>query len=412
MIPLIDALQIAGYVALTAGLMAGVGWVLLFAVRRRSLLLSVLVVAVIAVLAVVAGAAVAAGAMFLSPHDLRVLLFVVALAGLVGLLLSVVLGQQVVRGSRALGAAAAGLSDGTYRSPTVPLNAELMALDAQLAEMSNRLEHGRQRERELEASRRDLVAWISHDLRTPLAGIRAMSEALEDGVVEDAATVSRYQSGIRREADRLSDMVDDLFELSRINASALHLDLQDLVLNDVVSDAVATASTVASRRCVLVQADATPSLLPVRGSVRELSRALGNLLANAITYTPSGGTVHVRAYDDGDTVVIEVQDGCGGIPEADLPRLFDIAFRGSTARTPGGDGGAGLGLAITRGLVEAHDGTIHLANVDGGCCAQLRLPALPGWAGASDAGEPARRRRVDPENVIGGGAPAPQGGSG
>lgn len=375
MIGLYDALQVAGYVALTTLLMASVGVALLLAVRRRSLLLSVIVVAGTAVLAVVVGAVVAASAMFLSPHDLQVLLFVVALAGIVGLILAVVLGRQVVRGSRALGAAAARLGDGAYRSPTVPLSAELMALDAQLAEMSSRLEQGRARERELEASRRELVAWISHDLRTPLAGIRAMSEALEDGVVEDDVTIARYQSGIRREADRLSDMVDDLFELSRINANALRLDLQDLALHDVVSDAVATASAVAATRGVSVQARAVPSLQPVRGSVRELSRALGNLLANAVTYTPSGGSVRVEAFDNGDTVVIEVYDSCGGIAADDLPRLFEVAFRGTTARTPGGDAGAGLGLAITRGLIEAHGGTITVTNVEGGCCARLQLPA-------------------------------------
>jgi signal transduction histidine kinase len=251
--------------------------------------------------------------------------------------------------------------------------------------MSRRLENARQRERDLEGSRRELVAWVSHDLRTPLAGIRAMAEALEDGVIDDPAGIDSYHGRIRREADRLSDMVTDLFELSRINARALDLDLQEVLLADVISDAVATAHPVAAARGVRLSGDQPAGVPTVMGSVPELSRVLQNLLSNALRHTPAGGEVRVGSHVEDGHVVVGVADECGGIPAADLPRLFEVAFRGSTARTPDRDSGAGLGLAIARGLIEAHSGTIVVENHGTGCCASFRLPALPPTTGAEGA---------------------------
>jgi signal transduction histidine kinase len=314
--------------------------------------------------------------MFFSDHDLAVLILVAGIAGSVAVAAALLLAHQLAAGSRALGAATAGLSDGTYRSPAVPLSAELAQLDRQLGEMSRRLENSRRRERDLEGSRRELVAWVSHDLRTPLAGIRAMAEALEDGVVDDAAEIDRYHSRILREADRLSDMVTDLFELSRINARALDLNLEQVMLADVISDAVATALPIAAARGVRLSGEQPQGVPTVLGSVPELGRVLCNLLSNAIRHTPPGGEVRVTSHVEGGQVVVGVADQCGGIPTADLPRLFDVAFRGSAARTPDRNSGAGLGLAIARGLVEAHAGTIGVENHGTGCCASFRLPAV------------------------------------
>jgi signal transduction histidine kinase len=375
-IPLGDLLVIVAVSGGTALAVAAAGLVLLHASRERSLHLSVLLVAVVPVLAVLTGAVAAGAAMFFSGHDLQVLLVIAAIAGSVAVATGVVLTRHVVAGSRSLGIASAGLSDGTYRSPDVPLPAELAELDRQLAEMSVRLENSRRRERALEDSRRELVAWVSHDLRTPLAGIRAMAEALEDAVIDDPATIDTYHARIRREADRLSGMVTDLFELSRIHASALNLELQEVSLADVLSDAVATAQPVGAAKGVDVCAEHPAGVPTVRASVPELSRVMSNLLSNAVRHTPTGGRVRVTSHVEGDDVVVGVADACGGIPEADLPRLFDVAFRGSAARTPEHNGGAGLGLAIAKGLVEAHGGTIDIANHGAGCCASVRLPAV------------------------------------
>jgi signal transduction histidine kinase len=375
----IPARDLAVIMAISGGtslVVAVVGLWLLGVVRQRSLQVSAVLIALVPVAAVLAGALTSGAAMFFSGHDLRVLVVVAVTAGSVAVATALVLGRRVAAGSRSLSSATAGLSDGTYQSPRIPLPAELAALDRQLAELSTRLENSRQRERTLELSRRELVAWVSHDLRTPLAGIRAMAEALEDGIIDDAATIDRYHERIRQEADRLSAMVDDLFELSRINASALNLVLQEVLVADVLSDAVATAQPTAAAKGVTVIGELPRGTPRVAASVPELNRVMGNLVANAVRHTPTGGQVRVTCAAEEGEVIIGVEDTCGGIPPEDLPRLFDVAFRGSAARTPGGGGGAGLGLAIARGLVEAHGGTVEITNHRAGCCAGVRLPAL------------------------------------
>jgi signal transduction histidine kinase len=288
-IPAGDLAIIIGITGGTSLAVAAVGLWLLAVVRHRSLQVSAVLVALVPVAAVLAGALASGSAMFFSGHDLRVLVVVAMTAGSVAVATALVLGRRVAAGSRLLGSAAAGLSDGTYVSPETTLPAEFAALDRQLAEMSNRLENSRQRERALEGSRRELVAWVSHDLRTPLAGIRAMAEALEDGVIDDASTIDRYHERIRREADRLSDMVDDLFELSRINASALNLVLQDVLVADVLSDAVATAQPTAAAKGVSVIGELPVGAPRVAASVPELNRIMSNLLANAVRHTTPAG---------------------------------------------------------------------------------------------------------------------------
>jgi signal transduction histidine kinase len=256
---------------------------------------------------------------------------------------------------------------------TVPV---ALLLGRSIARRSVWEREARARERAAETSRRELVAWISHDLRTPLAGIRAMSEALEDGVVCAPVDVASYAGRIRGETERLTGMVDDLFELSRITAGALRLTLSAVPLHDVVSEAVAAHGPVAARRGVRVHA--VGSAWPVvMGSDPELARVVRNLLSNAIRHTPPGGTVVVAAGLDGGEAWLRVDDGCGGIPEPDLVRVFEVAFRGSRARTPHhGDhpAGGGLGLAIARGLVEAHRGRITALNHGPGCRFEVRLP--------------------------------------
>ena len=246
----------------------------------------------------------------------------------------------------------------------------------------------RARERAAEASRRELVAWISHDLRTPLAGIRAMAEALADGVVDKPNEICGYAGRIRTEAERLSGMIDDLFELSRITAGALRLSLSAVALQDVVGEAVAVEGVVAAHKRVTLCAEANTWPV-VLGSDPELARVVRNLLSNAIRHTPADGTVAVQVDIEGDNALLRVDDSCGGIPEHELDRVFDVAFRGTSARTPDSDteqpAGAGLGLAITRGLVEAHQGTIRAENYGMGCRFEVRLPLLVDSVAAAGA---------------------------
>ncbi|MFY1679351.1 MULTISPECIES: sensor histidine kinase [unclassified Streptomyces] len=368
-----DVLLIALFAFLGAGAAGLVGAGVLLLIRRRSLTAHLAVVAAVAVTAMLAGTLAVARAMFLSPHDLTVVTTVVAMAAVVSLVTALLLGRWVVARSRALARAARSFGDaGAFAPPEGPATAELTALSVELEATSARLAESRERERALEASRRELVAWISHDLRTPLAGLRAMAEALEDGVATDP---DRYLRQIRAEVERLDGMVGDLFELSRIHAGALSLSPTRMSLYDLVGDALAGADPLAREQGVRLVGDRVAAV-PVEVDGVEMSRVLGNLLVNAIRRTPEDGTVAVAAERSCEGVVVSVTDGCGGIPEEDLPRVFDTGWRGTHARTP--PAGAGLGLAIVRGIVEAHRGSASVRNVSGGCRFEVTLPTAPG----------------------------------
>jgi signal transduction histidine kinase len=174
-------------------------------------------------------------------------------------------------------------------------------------------------------------------------------------------------------------MVDDLFQLSRITSGALRLSLSEVPLFEVVSEAVAAEAAVAGQKGVQLRAVQDGEWPVVKGSDPELARVMRNLLSNAIRHTPADRSVVVAAGthrdDHGeDHAWLHVDDGCGGIPPEDIDRVFDVAFRGAVARTPGETFRGGLGLAIARGLVEAHHGEIGVRNIDGGCRFEIRLP--------------------------------------
>jgi signal transduction histidine kinase len=419
-----DLLLIALYAALGAAAVGLAGLLALRALRRRSVAVSLAVLTAVAVGSVLAGTLSVAWAMLLNKHDLGVVTTVCAMAGVTATAAALLLGRWVIGGHRALeqaaralgevgdasgisggfagsgaasadrgggtagdvanggitggaavngapsgGPGATSVANGGFIQPATPMPAELASLSRQLADTSARLAASRERERALEASRRELVAWISHDLRSPLAGLRAMAEALEDGIAEDPA---RYHRQIRGEVERLSGMVGDLFELSRIQAGSLTLSPTRISAYDLVSDAIAGADALASELGVRL-ADEGVEQIPVEVDGKEMSRVLANLLINAIHRTPADGTVAVAARQEEDAVVLSVTDGCGGIPADDLPRVFDTGWRGTDARTP--PAGAGLGLAIVRGIVEAHKGRAAVRNVPGGCRFEVTLPA-------------------------------------
>ncbi|OKH98426.1 two-component sensor histidine kinase [Streptomyces sp. CB02923] len=344
--------------------------------RRRSVALSLFAAGALAVVTMAAGTVAVAQAMFLSAHDLGVVMAVVAVSGVVSLGAALLFGRRITAGSRQLADAARTVgSEGGFAAPADPPTAELAALADALEEAGTRLTRARERERALDTARRDLVAGISHDLRTPLAGLRAMAEALEDGVVR-GADAARYHARIRVEVDRLAGLVDDLFELSRIQSGALTLTPSRVSVYDLVDDALAGARPLAAADGVRL-VDGGVAAVPVRVDAQQITRVLGNLLVNAIRATPADGTVAVsaRRADDG-RVTLAVEDGCGGIPEDDLPRVFDTGWRGAPARTPRADGGsgAGLGLAIVRGIVEAHAGRATVRNTERGCRFEVDLP--------------------------------------
>ncbi|RFA20092.1 hypothetical protein B7R25_10915 [Subtercola boreus] len=355
--------------------------------RRASLFMQLCVVVLAVTVSAVSSMITVADAMYLSAHDLTVAVAVASIAGVVSLALAALLGWMIVRNSRTLSAATRRLGagervDGVSR----PFSAELAALGAELVSASTRLAEAQAQTAQLEASRRELVAWISHDLRTPLAGLRAMSESLEDGLADDP---QRYYRQIRTQVDQLSRMVDDLFELSKIDSGTLQLTLEDVSLYDIVSDAVADVQPLTAGRTIGV-ASVFRRDIAVRADARELSRALTNLLMNALQHTPARTPITVSADVFDGRASVSVTDGGAGIPETDLARVFEPGWRGADARTPtaafapaGPDSttdihqqssGAGLGLAIVRGIIEAHHGTVSVQNVPGGCRFELSLP--------------------------------------
>ncbi|MEO3822782.1 HAMP domain-containing sensor histidine kinase [Actinomadura sp. B10D3] len=368
MIPFEDLLWVIFYAALAALVVAGLALGVLYALRGRSVATQLIVVGAATVLATISGILVISFMMLLNDHDRSVVLAVVTSAGLVAMAVSVLLGRRLVAANRVLVEA---VRADRFRRPAARLPAELAELSRELEAAYDRLAAAHEREQALEASRRELVAWVSHDLRTPLAGLRAMAEALEDEVVADQRTINRYHGRIRVEVERLSEMVDDLFELSRIHAGALRLSRSRVGLADLVAEAVAGAEALARAKGVRLHGDVREGL-PVQVDAGELGRALRNLVVNAIRHTPSDGAVEILGEVRGGEARVTVADACGGIPEDDLPRVFDVAFRGEAARTPGG--GAGLGLAIARGIVEAHAGEIGVANEGLGCRFEVRLP--------------------------------------
>lgn len=377
--------DLAAIIALAVGtcLAAGlVGAVALRLVRRRSLRYQLMIATLVPVLAVVGTVLINVRLMFLSSHDSTVIL--------IGLLTSVVLAvlgawlvmRRITAASREVGvglhqlvmdtATTSDLAPGTRTGPrTAPQ--ELARVLDELAETRRTLADSRGRERAAEDARRELVSFMSHDLRTPLAGLRALAEALEDGVIAD---VPRALSHLRGTVSRMTVLVDDLFALSRVQGAGESkpqslVSLTELIA-DVASESTVTAQAQGVRLDVQLPAD---DRLAVLGSADDLARALANLVANAIRHTDPGMTVRLEAarVDDGH-LQVAVVDSCGGIPADSLRRVFDTGWRGTPSRGGEDGSGAGLGLAIARGVVESHAGRIGVRNVDGGCRFEVQLP--------------------------------------
>jgi signal transduction histidine kinase len=300
---------------------------------------------------------------------------------LLAVLAAAVVTQRLVQASRQFGEGLDLLVADTT-SPVVALSiadkapvlpTELARVVSDLAETRRTLAESRERERAAELSRRELVAFMSHDLRTPLAGLRALAEGLEDGVIVDP---QRALVQIRGTVDRMSGLVDDLFALSRVQGPPQAKPETMVSLTELITDVVSELTASALAHDVDLQLDVpSDDRLAVVGAPDDLTRALTNLVANAIRHTEPGFRVMLHGRrTEGGGVQVAVIDGCGGMPEASLRRVFDTGWRGRPSRS-GDDGGAGLGLAIARGVVQSHAGEIAVHNVEGGCRFDVDLPA-------------------------------------
>ena len=373
-----DFVIIVAQTVLTCLVVGAVGAALLHLLRGRSLRYQLAVAAVLPVAAVITTVLVNVWLMFLSPHDTTVIIVALITATPLAALGAWLVTRRVGRGSARLGAAMERLVADSTSEPmapevadTEPIPAELAAAVAELEATRQTLTEARRRQQAAEDARRELVSFMSHDLRTPLAGLRALAEGLEDGVITD---VPRALAHLRTTVSRMSHLVDDLFELSRVQGDRPARPQTLVSLTELIMDVSSESTAVARAHGVDLLVDLPEQdRLAVLGSADDLARAVTNLLANAIRHTDTGLAVRISAgrAEDGH-VRVDVIDRCGGIPEENLDRVFDVGWRGNEART--GEDGAGLGLAIARGVVESHDGRIEVRNVAGGCRFAVDLP--------------------------------------
>jgi signal transduction histidine kinase len=224
---------------------------------------------------------------------------------------------------------------------------------------------------EVDEARRGLVAAASHDLRTPLASLRLLVESIDDGVVT-GETRDRYLAEIRTHVAVLSDLIDDLFELSRIEAGDIAWTMRRVEVGDLIGETVAAMRAPAEQRGVRIAAEPPGASVVAEADAEKVQRVLFNLIQNAIRHTPADGSVTVRARPHGGEVEVEVADNGEGIPAGAGERVFEAFYRGDASR---GDDGAGLGLAISRAIVEAHGGRIWLEDAMPGTRVRFTLPA-------------------------------------
>lgn len=300
--------------------------------------------------------------MFASQHDLllgtTLLLFAAGIAMVLGYFLSSAITERI----RLLDQAARAIQAGDL-SVRVPVsgNDEVAALAHTFNQMAARLQEADSRQHALEELRHDLVAWAGHDLRTPLAGVRVLVEALADGMIDDPQTSHRYLEQARKQIDHLSLLIDDLFQVSQLDAGGIPLNLEPASLADLISDTLENFSGLAARQHITLTGRAASGIDPLEMDVQRIGRVLNNLVDNALRYSPPGGRVSVQAQVVDGSVRVTVEDRGEGISPADLPHVFDRFYRGEKSRNQA-TGGSGLGLAIAKGIIEAHGGQIGVES--------------------------------------------------
>lgn len=313
--------------------------------------------------------------MYFSEHDFALSGVLLLFAAIISTTFGIFVSANIRDGLDQLEKAAVQISEGNLEERVrIQGKDEVARLGMVFNNMAVQLQAAEKEREELDKMRRDLVAWTSHDLRTPLTSIRAMIEALHDGVVDDAETTQRYYKTIRSDIISLNTLLDDLFELAQLDAGGLSMEKSNHSLRDIVSDSLESFRALASQRKIELSGDVSPELESVPLNAPKIVRVISNLMSNAIRYTPDGGKVSVRGWCTETHAIVTVQDSGNGFKPEDLARVFEQFYRGEEARSRS-TGGAGLGLAIARGIVSRHDGDIWAENVPGsGALVGFSLP--------------------------------------
>ncbi|MGB3713981.1 MAG: ATP-binding protein [Candidatus Promineifilaceae bacterium] len=300
--------------------------------------------------------------MFVSQHDLSLAGILLVFAAIIAMTFGVFVAAKVTGDLRQLSKVAHRLAEGDLSARAeVDGRDEVSQVATAFNEMANQLQIASEQRAEVENLRRDLIAWTSHDLRTPLTSIRVMIEALNDGLVEDEETKVRYYRTIRGEIVSLNNLIDDLFELAQLDAGGIELKLDLQSLSDLISDTLESFRPLAELRSIKLNGSVEGEVDPVMMNAPKISRVLYNLVDNAIQHSPDGGEIHLEVSRIDEGVQVEVKDSGPGFSQDELPRVFERFYRGETARSRA-KGGAGLGLAIACGIVEAHGGRIWADN--------------------------------------------------
>jgi signal transduction histidine kinase len=284
--------------------------------------------------------------MFASQHDLLLATVLLLFAGGIAIALGFFLTTDLTDRIRRLEQAAQSIAEGDLDTRTSEDGQdEISDLAHSFNQMADQLQAAERKKREVENLRRDLIAWISHDLQTPLTSIRAILEALADGMVDDPITVQRYLNTAQKDVAALSSLIDDLFQMAQLDAGGLTLDQANNSISDLVSDTLESFSEPASRKNIRLQGSVEPGIDPVWMDAQRIGRVLNNLVRNALQYTPPGGSVEVRVTSQNQGVLVEVSDTGEGIPEQDLHNVFEQFYRGEKSRNRA-TGGAGLGINV------------------------------------------------------------------
>ncbi len=297
--------------------------------------------------------------MFVNQHDLLLGTLLLVFASGIATTLGYFFAETLAHRITVLGNTAREIQDGVLGVRVhLPGSDEIAKLGDAFNAMAAQLETTERRQKELDALRRDLIAWVGHDLQTPLASIRAIVEALADGMVEDPDTRHRYLGIAKRDIQALSNLIDDLFELAQLDAGGVVLDIQRNSLSDLISDTSESFSALAAERGITLHGEAEGNVESVPMDARRIGRVLNNLVSNALRHTPRGGKIQLQASQCEGGYQVEVTDTGEGLSPKDLPHLFDRFYRGDKSRNRA-TGGVGLGLAIAKGFVEAHGGQIQ-----------------------------------------------------
>jgi signal transduction histidine kinase len=359
-----------------AWILGSIGLSILRAGHWGNLWTKVFIPAMIGILTALVSIMITARLMFLSSHDLILLTLLLVFSLAVSVPFAMLAARVLAERVAIVGRAAESMSEGRLDT-RVPVDGsdELDRLALLFNQMAARLEEANRQQIEAEDARRQLIAAISHDLRTPLSSIQAMVEAIEDDVV-DGETARFYLSQILVETRGLGLMINDLFALAQIDAGALRLQIEQNRAAMLVADALDTMQPKAEQKAITLQRCGTVDDLVVLADSSQIQRVFYNLVDNALRHTPNGGSVVLDVAESGPNVVFSVADSGPGIDPEDLPHVFERFYRADRSRHT--DGGAGLGLAIARGIVEAHGGRIWADVTDSGARVSFALPRATG----------------------------------